>query len=241
MKKQLSAILCVITALTACEGMDSQQVTMLAIETASIFTYTDQQAALEAAKFMPQQDQKNKVAPASNRYAQRLARLTDRHRTELGKKFNYKVYLSQEVNAFAASNGDVRVYQGLMELLTDDELRFVLGHEISHVHLGHVKKKQWLARSTNLALKGLSTIEQTRGIASGIWGQLGATFVNSRFSQYEELQADKVAISFMKRNGYNTNAAIGALQKLASKGKTGGFLSSHPNPEKRVKQIRPLL
>jgi putative metalloprotease len=34
------------------------------------------------------------------------------------------------VNAFATADGTIRIYSGLMEMMTDDELIFVIGHEI---------------------------------------------------------------------------------------------------------------
>jgi len=38
------------------------------------------------------------------------------------------------------SNGCIRVYSGLMDMMTDSELRGVIGHEMGHVALGHSKK-----------------------------------------------------------------------------------------------------
>ena len=34
------------------------------------------------------------------------------------------------------ANGTVRVYAGLLDAMTDDEVRFVIGHEVGHVKLG---------------------------------------------------------------------------------------------------------
>ena len=48
-------------------------------------------------------------------------------------KLNYKVYLVTDINAFACADGSVRVFSSLMDLMTDDELLAVIGHEIGHV------------------------------------------------------------------------------------------------------------
>jgi putative metalloprotease len=38
-----------------------------------------------------------------------------------------------EVNAFMTADGSVRVYSGLMDIMDDNELFAVIGHEIGHV------------------------------------------------------------------------------------------------------------
>ena len=78
-------------------------------------------------------DKQNKVAPPSNQYAQRLARLTNGLNSIDGVPLNFKVYLTNDVNAFACADGSVRVYSGLMDRMTDDEVLGVIGHEIGHV------------------------------------------------------------------------------------------------------------
>ncbi|HEY6893685.1 MAG TPA: M48 family metalloprotease, partial [Rhodanobacteraceae bacterium] len=96
-------------------------------------------------------DAHNAVAPAGNAYAKRLAKLTDGVTSEDGIRLDYKVYLVRDVNAFAMANGCVRVFAGLMDKATDDEIRGVLGHEIGHAKLGHTKAKMKTAYLTRAA------------------------------------------------------------------------------------------
>ena len=35
------------------------------------------------------------------------------------------------------ADGTIRVYSGLMDLMTDDELLFVIGHEMGHVAVSY--------------------------------------------------------------------------------------------------------
>ncbi|MGQ7116108.1 M48 family metalloprotease, partial [Escherichia sp. TWPC-MK] len=44
---------------------------------------------------------------------------------------------TSDVNAWAMANGCVRVYSGLMDMMNDNEIEGVLGHELGHVALGH--------------------------------------------------------------------------------------------------------
>jgi hypothetical protein len=39
---------------------------------------------------------------------------------------NYKVYMAKDVNAFAMANGCIRVYSGLMDMMTDNEVEAVI-------------------------------------------------------------------------------------------------------------------
>lgn len=45
--------------------------------------------------------------------------------------------MTSDVNAWAMANGCVRVYSGLMDMMNDNEIEGVLGHELGHVALGH--------------------------------------------------------------------------------------------------------
>jgi len=50
-------------------------------------------------------------------------------------------HLVTDVNAFAMANGCVRVFAGLMDIATDDEIRSAVGHKISHAKLRHTGQK----------------------------------------------------------------------------------------------------
>ena len=77
-------------------------------------------------EYIAYSDKQNKVAPAGNKYAVRLAKLTDGLTSVDGVPLNFKEYLTNDVNAFACDDGSVRVYSGLMDRMNDDE---VLGVE----------------------------------------------------------------------------------------------------------------
>ncbi|XQM35116.1 Lipoprotein [Cupriavidus sp. H19C3] len=77
-------------------------------------------------------DKKNTIAPADSTYAKRLTNIMA-GLTNTGLPLDAKVYMTKDVNAWAMANGCVRVYSGLMDMMTDDEVRGVLGHEIGHV------------------------------------------------------------------------------------------------------------
>ena len=49
------------------------------------------------------------------------------------ERFDLGVYPAAEVNAFACADGSIRLFAGLMERMSDAELRAVIAHEMGHI------------------------------------------------------------------------------------------------------------
>ncbi|MCI5146521.1 MAG: peptidase M48, partial [Candidatus Electrothrix sp. AR3] len=161
------------------------------------------------------------------------------HYQEEGFNFNYKVYLADEVNAFAMADGTIRIYSGLMDMLTDGELRFVIGHEMGHVALKHIHKKLQLAYASSAVRKAIASVDNTAGeIARSQLGGFMQKLMGAQFSQLEEKEADDFGLAFLQSKSYQPQAAISALQKLATLGNNHSFLSSHPDPGKRAQRLQ---
>ena len=153
-------------------------------------------------------------------------------------KFNYKVYLSPEVNVFAMADGTIRIHSQLMDMMDDGELRFVIGHEMGHVVKKHIHKKIVLAYAGSALRKGIASQENLAGdISRSALGGFVETLLNAQFSQKEEREADDYGLTFLKNKGYDTKSAISALRKLATLGNNHTFLSSHPAPGKRADRL----
>jgi putative metalloprotease len=231
----LSAITCSIL-LTGCENIDSALATTAALEGVQAATLSDEDLRSVSRQAANKMDTTNNLAPSTSPYAKRLQRLIANYQVIDGVQFNYAVYLSDSVNAFAMADGTVRVYSKLMDILTDDELLFVIGHEVGHVMLQHSKRSTQLAMSTSAIRKGTAAVGGTIGqIAQSELTTLAQNIVQAQFSQKEEKSADDYGYVFMTKNGYNKNASVSALRKLGNEG--GGLLSSHPNPQDRADRL----
>lgn len=186
-------------------------------------------------------DAENAVAAPDSKYATRLTALTQGLEHYDGINLNFKVYVKPEVNAFAMGNGTVRVYSGLMDLMTDDEIRYVIGHEIGHVKAGHSKTRMKTALTTD-ALRGAVAATDTKAaaLADSQVGELFQKVVVAQHSQANENQADDYAIELLKQTKHEPMAAVTALEKLEklSGGGGGGWLSTHPAPAARAKRMR---
>ena len=197
---------------------------------------------IEGSRSMVKQlDKSEKVAPASSQYAKRLANLTSKFKNEDGLKLNFAVYESPEVNAFATPDGSIRVYTGLMDLMNDDELRGVIGHEIGHTKLGHsaAQMKKALLLSAGTKAAGASG-SKVAGVVSANAETIQA-FGNAQFSQSDETASDDYGFAFMQKHKYDVKAMESAFRKLAKldKGSSGSSLmASHPGSDSRADRMK---
>jgi metalloprotease len=205
------------------------------ISDAELKQYFDQMAV--------ETDSQNPVAGPKDPYGKRLANLTKGMKNHDGLNLDIKAYLVKDVNAFAMGNGTVRIFAGLMDQFTDDEVRYVIGHEIGHVKAGHSKKRMQGALRASAIQKGAGAAGGTVGkIASSELGDLMKKVIIAQHSQKNENEADDYAMNFMKTKGYQPVAAATALEKLAAmdgdKKNPMQFLSTHPSPGARAKRMR---
>jgi putative metalloprotease len=215
-----------------------------ALDLANSYRLTNAQVATYSKQAIQKMDAENPVAGPADPYTQRLNKIVSRLRSVNGTPINYKVYLVKDVNAFATADGSVRVFKGLMDLMSDQEVLAIIGHEIGHVANQDSRDamKQALKRSAirngGAALPGVVG-SLARSQVGGIADQL----VGAKFSRQQETEADDYSYNFLKRNGYSVVALATSFEKL-SKASGGGsnklleFMSSHPDSQARAKRIR---
>ncbi|WP_174874798.1 M48 family metallopeptidase [Vogesella oryzae] len=207
-------------------------------------TLSDSEVQAMAAESSKAMDQQNKVAAPGSAYGKRLAKIVQGLTSEEGLKLNFKVYQTPEVNAFAMADGTVRVYSGLLDKMTDDEVRYVIGHEIGHVKLGHSKKAMQVAYASSAARKAAagSGNSVAASLSESELGDFAEQVVHAQFSQSQESDADAYSVGFLKRHNYNQQAAPAALRKLAALyGNERSLLSSHPAPGDRADKVEKLI
>ncbi|MEW5911064.1 MAG: M48 family metallopeptidase [Thermodesulfobacteriota bacterium] len=227
-----------VVLLAGCETTDMQLATEAGVDAFKAVTLSDQDVVELAGKSSTLMDNEHAVAPAENQYAKRLRSLVGDLHEQDGYTFNYKVYLCDEVNAFAMADGSIRIFSGLMDMLDDGELRFVIGHEMGHIVKQHTAKQLRLAYAASALRKGLAAQEGVvADIARSQLGGLVQRLMAAQFSQLEEKVADDYGLSFLKTQGYAPEDAVSALNKLASLGSGHSFLSSHPDPALRAERI----
>lgn len=204
-------------------------------------TFSDADAANLSLQAVTKMDTDNKVAGLKDSFTIRLNRVFGKHAAENGLKLNYKVYINNDVNAFATADGSVRVFSGLMNIMDDNELLAVIGHEIGHVANSDSRDAMKAAYTKSAIVDAAaSQSDKIATLSDGQIGQLASAFIDSKHSRKQESEADTFSYDFMKRNGYNVNAvasAFGILAKMSG-GAEAGFIekmmSSHPDAADRA-------
>lgn len=209
------------------------------------FTFSDEDASNLSKEAVVKMDAENKVAGPKDAYTIRLNKIFGKHSAENGLKLNYKVYLTKDVNAFATADGSVRVFSGLMDIMDDNELLAVIGHEIGHVANHDTRDAVKAAYKKEALVDAVaSQSDKVAKLTDSQYAKIGSAMIDSRHSRQQESEADLFSYDFMKRHKYNVNAVESAFTILAkqSEGTESNFLtrmmSSHPEPKQRAEDAK---
>jgi predicted Zn-dependent protease len=148
------------------------------------------------------------------------------------------------INAFALPGGPIFVNSGLIAAAENEaQVAGVLAHEIAHVALRHATSQ---ASKANLlqfpaALAAAMIGQGSVGAQLGQMGLgLGLNALMLRYSRGAEEEADALGARIMAAAGYNPLEMARFFEKLEGEGgpRAPQFLSSHPNPGNRVKDVQ---
>lgn len=225
--------------LAGCGSLDYHRMFQAGSDALHAATVTDGKIKEMSLQSVQHADLTAQVEPENSRNTKRLKKIMAAYKEINGTPLNYKVYVDPSLNAFASADGSIRVNSGLMDAMNDDEVRFVLGHELGHVAHGHSLKAARLALATSAAKNAGSALNPTVAQISDLGaGDLVRLLVHSQYDQSQELDADSYGINFLKSHNRNPNAAITAMRKLGESG--GGFFDSHPSNETRINNLQAL-
>jgi putative metalloprotease len=228
--------------LSGCQGFDNNGLLQSGAQAFQAYTLNDDQVKQLSDQSCEQMDKENQIAPANSEYQQRLNKIAAALGDNInGVPANYKVYQTKDVNAWAMANGCIRVYSGLMDMMTDDEVEGVLGHEMGHVALGHTRKAMQVAYATTAARTAATSVGGVIGsLSQSQLGEVGEKLVNAQFSQSQESQADDYSYDLMKQRGINPLGLATSFEKLAKleQGRQSSLFDSHPASQARAQHIR---
>lgn len=248
MKKHVAKVLIALAALSFTNIAHAQFNLKKAVGSATkavqAFTLTDQQMADYVKESVDWMDKHNPVLPDDDPYTQRLNKLVEGITDADGIPLNFKVYNVIDVNAFACPDGSVRVFAALMDIMDDDELVGIIGHEIGHVVKRHSKN----AFKTELLTGAVKdAVSATGGKAAALTdsqlGALGESLINAKYSQKQEKEADDCGYDFLVANGRNPWGMVKSFEKLQNlEGSTKSttvqkMFSSHPETKERIERM----
>ena len=269
MKKQIlifTAVVCGMTCTTTAyaqfkiggKKINVGKVVQAGTDAAKAITLSDADIAAMSREYMQWMDTHNPLTKPDTEYGKRLEKLTGHIKEVDGLKVNFGVYEVVDVNAFACGDGSVRICAGLMDIrdntsihtyldiMTDDEVMAVVGHEIGHVIHTDSKdamKSAYLRSAVkNAAGAASSTVSK---LTDSELGAMAEALAGAQYSQKQETEADDYGFEFSIKHNLDPYAMYNALNKLLElsadapkESKFQKMFSSHPDTAKRVARAK---
>jgi len=148
-----------------------------------------------------------------------------------------KIFDDEPINAISLPGGYVYLFRGLIEKTeNDDQLAGVIAHEVGHITAKHgVKRMQSAYASMALQVAAISSGKNS--VARG--ANLALTSLFLEYSQQAEFEADRLAVKYMKKAGYDPAAMADFLRIMRSEKDKGplkefSYWKTHPNISQRI-------
>lgn len=216
-----------------------------------------EQAAIGYAQLLS--DPKTKVVSTNSSQTQMVKRVGSRIAAAVTKymndngfgdqiapyKWEFNLIESQEINAWCMPGGKVAIYTGILPVTKDEAgLATVMGHEVAHAiaqHSAERASQMTIAQGLGTAVGVGTSNSKYADYINAAYGVAGQLTILS-YGRKQELEADKMGLSFMAMAGYNPSTAVGFWQRMAQassgSAKPPTFLSTHPTDEARIAQIQ---
>jgi predicted Zn-dependent protease len=147
---------------------------------------------------------------------ERLRRILDKISEGNASKFTVRVVDSDPKieNAFVTGVFYIYVYTGLIDAAkSDDELAFVLGHELAHVRLRHAQRHDNSYAELASAITKLAAATQKDAIKRDNWMTASDT-VSSFYSRDHEREADAQAVIWAQKAGYKPTDSFNFFRRM---------------------------
>ena len=171
--------------------------------------------------------------------------------TNLSRDYRVTVLNSPVRNAFAVPGGYVYVTRELLALMnSEDELAFVLGHEMGHVAARHGQKRQTRSTITGIGA-AIAQVLTGSNVVGQVAGQVGQGLLLG-YSRGQENESDSLGVRYIAAAGYDPYAAprmlsaMGAAESLDAQvagrqqAQTPSWSRTHPLSAERVRKTRTL-
>ena len=162
------------------------------------------------------------------------------------KNVTFKVDMDNVANAYTDIEYVVTVYKGIIDFCSnEDELAFIIGHEMGHASQNHVLKAVGANYAGNLAVnaavRGASWAATKSGFAdiAAKGAEVGSSVANvavqSKYSRNQEFTADSLGVDFMTKAGYDPRNAITIMSKFGEN--YADFWVDHPSTDRRLESM----
>lgn len=179
---------------------------------------TDIAANKVSDKIIDFMDQNNKIADPSSEYYKRLAALVGTKYVSVdGLSLTYQVYETEEANILALTNGNIRVYSGMMDLLSDDELTAAIAIQIGHIVNKDVRNALTkVASEDNATTAATAQLEKMLSFSGDKLGSIINELIQVPYSEDQNKAADSYAYALLEKQGSNVSGLTSLLDKLGT-------------------------
>lgn len=123
-------------------------------------------------------------------------------------KYKFRVIETDEINAFAIAGGNIYVTTALLDFIdNEDQLAFVIGHEIGHVDRKH----------SALMIQALALASTFGGSDAEMIASIAYNILSTPFTKYQEFDSDQAGAYFTYYAGYDPYASLKFFDKLSVK------------------------
>lgn len=178
---------------------------------------SDMAANQVSTKVVQYMDANNNVVATDSEYAKRLEALVNPKYTSVdGIALDYKVYQSDEINILACANGSIRVYTGMMDALTDDELVAIIAVQVGHIANKDVRDALLkIANKDNASNAGGAQLEKMLSFSGDKLGSVINELIQIPYTDEQNQKADIYACNLLEKNGSDASALTSCLKKFA--------------------------
>lgn len=162
------------------------------------------------------------------------------HLSHDDRRLEYRVCVTRDsqVNAIALPGGTIVVYTGLLDKISSqNEIAFVLAHELGHFHYRHHLKG--MGRALVAMFLSITLLGENSQATDIIFKTIGQ--VEMKFSRSQEKAADLFAVELLKKTYGNADGAAAFMKKLAAREERWRlfyYFSTHPHPAERLEYLR---
>jgi beta-barrel assembly-enhancing protease len=186
---------------------------------------------------------------STNNYISQLGRQIAAQADPRGIPYTFYVVNSDVVNAFSIPGGYIYINRGILERADNvSQVAGVLAHEIGHVVERHGVQQAQRAQNANTMLSVLYGVLLRRnpGGAEQAAVQVGGSAVFAGYSREAEREADRDAVTFMMRAGYNPNGLPQFFNKMQQEqqrnpSKVEQWFATHPGTSERIQNTQAII
>lgn len=151
------------------------------------------------------------------------------------EKINLHIIEKEEINAFAMPGNYLVIYTGLIrDCKSPEQLAGVIGHELAHLEQGHIMKK--LAKEIGFSV----LVSMTSGSEAA--AEVLSSVTSSAYDRSLETEADVTAVEYLLKAKINPAPLADFMYSMSGGSPSALYwISTHPDPEERAKEILNML